>query len=62
MMAMDRVACVDNLLHLCAQSLNLALREPLLVSELAVEASAYGVADIEFAVALEVTHRLVYDA
>ena len=61
MVAMDRVACVDNLLHLCAQSLNLALRELLLVSELAVEASAYGVADIEFAVAIEITHRLVYD-
>ena len=61
MVAMDRVACVDNLLHLCAQSLNLALRKLFLVSELAVEASAYGVADIEFAVAIEVTHRLVYD-
>ena len=58
-LAMNGIAACDNLLHTLAQSLNLLVGDGLVVVKLAVETASQRVADIEFAVVVEVPHRLV---
>ena len=53
------VAIIYNLLHTLTQSLNLLVGDRLIVAKLAVKTAAQRVANEEFAVAVDIPHRLV---